>query len=407
MTNASPDDVAQLKQELAQFLLTEITSVQGAATFRQEVSSQVGAVIDQILAERLAPALRRLEQDSAQQIRLATERVDQALRRLEDVAPGNSSLASEQQLAEITARLDELRQRLARLEEQKRGGLTGGATAEQLRPPMPAPLERDSSKLAAAPAAAPHWPHWALWLLLFLGVLTVAGLGNLYYERLTAPEKTSVSPNPAARPTSAPPSSTTGTVVPPPAAVSVPPQKPVEMPAVTPAPTTPHVSPPAALPPASPPPNHASNIPADMAIERGWLAAQPYAVEPRLARQVGSREQFPTLRSIVCGASANCTSDSLLSAGSDAKQLIALQMLMSQIGDRFCAPRRAITVTGQVTARGLADLAAIAKCAGGAAYPCKETQNKVCPPDPDMLQAGVLSARAALLRWALWKTGST
>ncbi len=96
-----------------------------------------------------------------------------------------------------------------------------------------------------------------------------------------------------------------------------------------------------------------------------------------------------------------------MNAGSEAKQVIALQMLMSQIGDQFCIPRRTVAVTGQVSASGLADLAAIAKCAGGTAHPCVEAQDKVCPPDADALQAGMPSARAALLRWALWKTGST
>jgi hypothetical protein len=403
VANTSPDEIAQLKQELAQFLLAEITSAQGAATFRQEVGEQVGAVIDKILAERLTPALARLEQESAQQIRGATDRVDQMLRRLEEAAPGSASPAGEQQLADVTTRLDEVRQRLARLEDRERNNRGGGAMAQPLRAPEPAVPERGDGE---APAAAAPWPRWALWLLLLIGLLTVVGLGNIYYERLMAPapETNSAVPTPVMPKISAAPPADT-TAAPPPAAVSVPPQKPAAIPAVTPAPAPPSASPPPTPTPVPQP--HARNIPADFAIERGWLAAQPFAVEPRLARQVGSRDSIPTLKSVVCGRGANCTSDALLSGGSDAKQVIALQMLMSQIGDRFCVPRRAVDVTGQVTPEGLADLAAIAKCAGGTAHPCVETENRVCPPDADALLAGTQAARAALLRWALWKTGST
>jgi hypothetical protein len=172
---------------------------------------------------------------------------------------------------------------------------------------------------------------------------------------------------------------------------------------------TPTPAPTAFATPAVPPPAHqpAPRIPADFAIERGWLAAQPFAVDPRLARRVGSNEAIPTLKSMVCGRSPNCASDTLMTEGMAGKQLIALQMLMSQIGDRFCTPRRSVAVTGLVSAAGLADLAAIAKCAGGAPATCSETQNRVCPPDSDALQSGSQAARAVLLRWALWKTGST
>ncbi len=88
------------------------------------------------------------------------------------------------------------------------------------------------------------------------------------------------------------------------------------------------------------PPQPHAHIPADFAIERGWLAAQPFAVEPRLAHRVGSSDALPTLKSIVCGRSPNCASDALMSDSVGGKQLIALQMLMSQIGDRFCTPRK-------------------------------------------------------------------
>ena len=402
MANTSPDDVSQLKQELAQFLLSEITSVQGAATFRQEVADQVGAVIDQLFAERLAPALAKMEQDSARQIREITDRVEPALRRLEDATSGGPSQASEQQLSEITRQIDEIRQRLARIEDQKRGARLGGATVQTLGANDPAGAERDRGPATAAVAP---WPRWLLWLLLFLGVLTTAGLANLYYERLVAPAPEAIR---AAPPATAPvaasnaPSSVVGAIAQRPAAVAAPPPSSVAPPAAA----TPSIVPQAPPPPVPAPRPHARNIPADFAIERGWMAAQPFAVDPRLARRVGAAGTLPTLRSVVCGSSEVCTSDALLSAASDAKQIIALQMLMAQIGDGFCTPRRTVAVTGQVSAAGLADLAAIALCAGGTAHPCVEAQDKVCPPDADTLQAGMPSARTALLRWALWKTGS-
>jgi hypothetical protein len=235
----------------------------------------------------------------------------------------------------------------------------------------------------------------------------VLGLGNLYYEKLTGPVV--VAPSPVA--TLPPPAASTParaavpapTPAPPPQqqAVSVPPQNPAAIPDVTPrpAPTVPAAT-------TTPAPQPLPRFPADVAIERGWLAAQPYAVDPRLARRVGSSQSYPTLKSIVCGRTPNCTSDALLAAGMEDEQLIALQMLMSQIGDRFCAPRRSLAVTGLVSAAGLADLGAIAKCAGGAPASCAETQNRVCAPDANALQSGSQAARSALLRWALWKTGS-
>ncbi len=405
MANTSPDDVVQLKQELAQFLLTEITSVQGAATFRQEVAGQVGAVIDQLFAERLAPALAKMEQDHARQIREITDRIEPALRRFEEAAPDGQSAATGRQLAEIATGLNELRQRLARVEDQGRSGRLGGATAQPIR-------AKDSAGVEPAIAASPEphpvgavpWPRWVLWLLLILALLTTVGLANLYYERLAAPapEAPRASLPPPAPVAATAPSTAAGAVTPPPQAIPAPPTNPATTPPVTP-PAVPNIKPQA--PPVPTP--HARNIPADFAIERGWLAAQPYAVEPRLARRAGTGGTPATLRSLVCGASDVCTSDLLLNAASDAKQLIALQMLMAQIGDQFCTPRRTVAVTGQVSAGGLADLAAIAKCASGAAHLCVETLNKACPPDADSLQAGMASARTSLLRWALWKTGST
>jgi len=394
VANNTQDDVAQLKQELAQFLLTEITSVQGAATFKQEVADQVGAVIDQLFAERLTPALARMEQESARQIREITDRVEPALRRLEDGAPGGPAV--EQHLAEIAKQLDDVRQRLARVES--RGGKPGGAMVEPIR----APVDAGRASGVAPVAASASFPRWALWLLLLLILLTAAGLGNLYLERLVAPapEAARPTPPPTASAASAAPSPVVHAAAPAPQAVAPPPT-------ATPSVVTPAVTP---QPPPTPQPAprpQASRIPADFAIERGWLAAQPFAVEPRLARHVGVNGSFPTLRSVVCGASEVCTSDALLNSASDAKQVIVLQMLMAQIGDRYCAPRRTVAVTGQVSAAGLVDLAAIAACAGGTAHPCVETQNRVCPPDADSLQAGMATARAALLRWALWRTGST
>lgn len=389
MANTTGDDVALLKDELAQFLLGEIASTQGGEAFRREVGDQVAAVIDHILAERLKPALDKLERRSTEQAAETTARVDDALRRLRASAPGEDAV--ERRLAEIAASLDQLRQRLARLEEQ--GGRPRTAAMAQ---PIAAPPPRLADERIAAPRpTGSALPRWMLWLLLALLVLSVLGLGNLYYERLFAPDVVTPPPAAAAPQTSVPAMAST---TPPPAAVSVPPQN-----TATVAPPSP--APPLATAPA--PSQPAARIPADFAIERGWLAAQPYAVDPRLARRVGANTQRPTLKSIVCDASPTCTSDTLMAEGTEAKQLIALQMLMSQIGDRFCTPRRSVAVNGLVSAEGLADFAGIANCAGGAPANCRETQNKVCAPDADALQSGSQAARAALLRWALWKTGST
>jgi hypothetical protein len=400
---ANTDDVALLKEELAQFLLTEMSSAQGGAAFRREVGDQVGAVIDQILAERLKPALDNLERRAAEQSRATTAALDDALARVKSALPNNTAPATDEKLAEITAALDALRQRLARVEETSRRG----AVAQPMQP-------RSEPKLADERIAAPNptgssLPRWLLWLLLLLLALSVLSLGNLYYEKLTKPEPVAPSPVTASPPPAAsvlaPAAVTTPAPTPAPTpqqqAVSVPPQTPAAIPDVTPrpAPTVPAA---ATTPAPQPPPR----FPADFAIERGWLAAQPYAVDPRLARRVGSSQPLPTLKSIVCGRTPNCTSDALLAAGMEDEQLIALQMLMSQIGDRFCVPRRSLAVTGVATAAGLADLSAIAKCAGGAPAACRETQNRVCAPDADALQSGSQAARAALLRWALWKTGS-
>jgi hypothetical protein len=395
VANTSPDDVAELKQELAQFLLTEITSAQGAQTFRKEVSAQVAAVIDQVLNERLTPALQRIESQAAEQANALTARVDAALRRVEQQVPGATSPETDQLVAELTARLDETRIRLARLEEQGRR-----AVAQPIAQPIATPKLADE-RIAVAPRATSAIPRWALWIIIALLALTALGLGNIYYERLMAPPPADATP-----PVFVPPPST------PAPPVSVPPQNPTPNPGVTPAAPTPAPSPatappPAATPtPATVPPQHAHNIPADFAIERGWLAAQPFMVERAVARHAGATESITTLKRLVCGHGASCASDVLLS-GSDTKQLIALQMLMSQIGDRFCSPRRAVRVTGEVSAGGLTELTGVARCAGAHAYPCKETDSTVCPPDPDAIQAGDSSARAQLLRWALWKTGAT
>src|SRR5437868_15240315 len=102
VANTSADDVTELKQELAQFLLTEITSVQGAQTFRKEVSAEVTAVIDQVLNERL----QRIEQQAAEQANALTARVEAALRKFEQSGPAAAgSLDAEKQIAEPTARL--------------------------------------------------------------------------------------------------------------------------------------------------------------------------------------------------------------------------------------------------------------------------------------------------------------
>ncbi len=409
---ANPDDVALLKEELAQFLLTEIASAQGGAAFRREVGDQVGVVIDQILAERLKPALDNLERRAAEQARAASDTLDAALARVKAAAPAGDSPATEQKLSEMTAALDQLRQRIAKIEETPKPARIAAATAQPMQAPGRTEPKLADERIAAPAATASSLPRWMVWTLLILLALSVIGLANLYYEKLSTPAAApaptvAFTPPPAA---AAPAPATTASAPPPattpapspvtPAPVSVPPQNTAAI-----APVTPKPSP--APPAQQPAPQPAARIPADFAIERGWLAAQPYAVEPRLARHLGLYESFPTLRSLVCGNTANCASDALIDDSMDGKQLVALQMLMSQIGDRFCVPRRSVAVTGKVSSAGLADLAAIAACAGGAPARCSETQNRICPPDPQALQSGSAAARATLMRWALWKTGST
>ena len=83
-------------------------------------------------------------------------------------------------------------------------------------------------------------------------------------------------------------------------------------------------------------------------------------------------------------------------------------MLMSQIGDRFCYPRRAVHVSGEVSDSSLRELAEVTRCAGvRAGGACRDGDNKVCLSDGDMIEAGDVNALTQLLRWALWKTGST
>ncbi|MEI9886288.1 MAG: hypothetical protein WDN08_07245 [Rhizomicrobium sp.] len=394
---ANTDDVALLKEELAQFLLGEIASAQGGQAFRREVGEQVGAVIDSVLTERLKPTLDRLERQAAEHARQTTALLDDALAKLKAAAPPEDSAELARRLSEVVAGLEQLRQRVGRIEDQGKPRL-GAATVQPIVLPARAEPSLADERIAAPRPGGPVLPRWLLWLLLLLIALTALGLGNLYYERLFKPD-TAPPPGPVAVAEPKPSAPVAVATAPPPAAVSVPPQNTPAIPPVTPTP--------APSTPAAPPPQAAPRVPADFAIERGWLAAQPFAVEPRLARRAGSDDARPTLKSLVCGRSPNCASDALMTEGRAGKQLIALQMLMSQIGDRFCTPRRAVAVTGLVSAEGLADLAAIAACAGGAPATCRETQNRVCPPEPDALQSGSQSARAALLRWALWKTGST
>src|SRR5690348_10284866 len=104
VANTSPDDVEELKQELAQFLLTEITSTQGQQTFRKEVSAEVAAVIDRVLNERLAPALQNIERQADEQMNQLTARVDAALRRFEQTGsvPG-ASPETDQKITDLTA----------------------------------------------------------------------------------------------------------------------------------------------------------------------------------------------------------------------------------------------------------------------------------------------------------------
>ena len=411
MANTSADEVAELKQELAQFLLTEITSAQGAQTFRKEVGAEVAAVIDQLLNERLTPAIQRIESQAAEQANALTARVDAALRRFEQGAPvaAGPSPETDQKIAELTARLDEMRARLLRTEEQGRR-----AVAQ----PIAAPKLADE-RIAVTPKNTSLVPRWALWVIILLLTLTALAIGNIYVERMTAAEPAPVTNNP---PAFVPPAAgvapsnmtlaptTSGHSSPPPPSTqppaAVPPQNPASNSTVTPTPINNTPAPPAVTSPAATP--HAGHaIPAEFAIERGWLAAQPFAVEGTVAKRAGASGHITTLKSLVCGRSVTCTADSLF-AGSDTTKFIALQMLMSQIGDRFCNPRRGVHVSGEVSDSSLRELAEVTRCAGlRASGPCKEGDNKVCLSDGDMIEAGDVSALSQLLRWALWKSGST
>ena len=400
MANTSADEVAELKQELDQFLLPEITSAQGAHTFRKEVSAEVAAVIDQVLNERLTPALQRIEAQAAEQANALTARVDAALRRFEQGAPvAAASAETDQKVAELTARLDEMRSRMVRMEEQGRR-----AVAQ----PIAAPKLADE-RIAVTPKNASLVPRWALWVIILLLLLTALGLGNIYLERMTAPEPIMPAPVfvPPANTTPSTPVPTPASSAPAPASsapanpVSVPPQNPPSNPAVTPTPIN-------TTPPSTPasPPAHAHAIPADFAIERGWLAAQPFAVEGSVARHASTSSHITTLKALACGRSASCTADSLFGA-SEATQFIALQMVMSQIGDRFCTPRRGVHVTGVVDDGSLGELASVTQCAGlHPTAPCKNGDNKLCAPDAATIEAGDVNALSQLLRWGLWKIGS-
>ena len=189
MANTSADEVAELKQELAQFLLTEITSVQGAQTFRKEVGVEVAAVIDQVLNERLTPALQRIESQATEQANALTARVDAALRRFEQAAPvAGPSPEIEQKIAELTARLDEMRARLLRTEEQGRR-----AVAQ----PIAAPKLADE-RIAVTPKNTSLVPRWALWVIILLLAPTALAIGNIYVERMTATEPlTAIGTSPA------------------------------------------------------------------------------------------------------------------------------------------------------------------------------------------------------------------
>ena len=188
MANTSADEVAELKQELAQFLLTEITSAQGAQTFRKEVGAEVAAVIDQLLNERLTPAIQRIESQAAEQANALTARVDAALRRFEQGAPvaAGPSPETDQKIAELTARLDEMRARLLRTEEQGRR-----AVAQ----PIAAPKLADE-RIAVTPKNTSLVPRWALWVIILLLTLTALAIGNIYIERMTAAEPAPVTNNP-------------------------------------------------------------------------------------------------------------------------------------------------------------------------------------------------------------------
>jgi len=344
VANTSPDDVEELKQELVQFLLTEITSTQGQQTFRKEVSAEVAAVIDQVLNERLAPALQTIERQAAEQMNQLTARVDAALRRFEKAAPvAGASPETDQKIGDLTARLDEVRARLARIEEQGRR-----AVAQPIATPKLA-----DERIAVTPKNSSLIPRWALWIIIALLALTALGLGNIYYERMMTPAPASSSPpvfvTPPAPPqtgaltapahTTAAPATTPAQTAPPAPAVSVPAQNPPSNHAVTPTPIGNTPAPPTVTAPASLQPHPAHAIPADFAIERGWLAAQPFAVEGAVARRAGAGGHITTLKSLACGHATSCTADALFGS-SDTTKFIALQMLMSQISDRFCSPRR-------------------------------------------------------------------
>lgn len=409
MANRTADDVAELKQELAQFLLTEITSAQGAQMFRQEVSAQVASVIDKVLDERLAPALQRFEQQAAEQANALTARVDAALRRFEQDGPaGGASPEADQKIAELTARFDEMRARLSRAEEQGRR-----AVAQPLATPKLA-----DERVAVAPKNTSLVPRWALWIIIILLALTALAIGNIYLERMTAPEPAQFGSTPPVltTPPAAPASASPAPVAPPPvrtppAVVTpapVPPQNSASNPAVTPTPMSNRPAPPAVAAPSAPvpPPHPAHAIPADFAIERAWLAAQPFAVDGSVARHAGAGGHITTLKSLACGHSVTCTADSLLS-GSDATKFIALQMLMSQINDRFCTPRRVVRVTGVAEDTSLRELAEVTRCAGlRTSGTCHDSDSKICLPDSTMVEAGDVNALMQLLRWALWKIGT-
>jgi hypothetical protein len=411
VANTSPDDVEELKQELAQFLLTEITSTQGQQTFRKEVSAEVAAVIDRVLTERLTPALQNIERQAAEQMNQLSARVDAALRRFEQAGPvPGASPETDQKVSDLTARLDEVRARLLRMEEQGRR-----AVAQPIAKPKLA-----DERIAVTPKNSSLIPRWALWIIIALLALTALGLGNIYYERMMTPAAAGTNAPVFVTPPSASPPQTGTLTAPasttpapaiapaqtaPPAPVSVPPQNARSNHTMTPTPIS--TAPPTVTAPASLPPQPAHSIPADFAIERGWLAAQPFAVEGTVARRAGTGGHITTLKSLACGRSASCTADSLLN-GSQATQFIALQMMMSQIGDRFCYPRRGVHVTGEVDDGSLSEVAAVTRCAGlRPAAPCKEGENRVCPPDANAIEAGDVNALSQLLRWALWKTGST
>ncbi|MBV9044453.1 MAG: hypothetical protein JO294_04975, partial [Alphaproteobacteria bacterium] len=213
MATTSPDDIALLKQELAQFLLAEITTADGAQTFRGEVSSEVGQVIDKILNERLAPALDNLKKETAEHARATNATLDEALAKLKAATPAESPEV-DRKLADIAATLDELRARVGRFEDSVKALKSGPtATVQPIKTPVP------------TATAQPPFPSWALWTLLALSVVSVLGLANIYYERMMlprAPASDTVAvftppkprPVPPATTTTAPPASTPVSVPP-------------------------------------------------------------------------------------------------------------------------------------------------------------------------------------------------